>query len=163
ISLRDGLIKVADLGLARLPRLSQEPTALGNGLDGTGTLTPRNAVIGTPDYMAPEQALEFRNADIRADIYSLGCTLYFLLTGQPPFPGGTLAQTLLRHQQVAPPAIDKVRNDIPPGLSAILGKMLAKRPEDRYQTPAEVATALGTLLEGPATPAQRKPRWPWRL
>src|SRR5262249_37822462 len=124
ISLRDGLIKVADLGLARLPRLSQEPTALSNGLDGTGTLTPRNAVTGTPDSMAPEQAREFRNADIRADIYSLGCTLYFLLTGQPPFPGGTLAQTLLRHQQVAPPAIDKVRNDIPPGLSAILGKML---------------------------------------
>jgi serine/threonine protein kinase/WD40 repeat protein len=158
MSLRDGLIKVADLGLARLPRLNQ---LAADHTAGTGTLTPNNALIGTPDYMAPEQAIEFHNADIRADIYSLGCTFYYLLTGQPPFPGGTLAQTLLRHQQVAPPAIDKLRGDLLPGLGSVLARMLAKRPEDRYQSPAEVANALGSLSEQPAASSRRLPRVPW--
>jgi len=161
MSLRDGLIKVADLGLARLPRLNHLPAA--DHTAGTGTLTPNNALIGTPDYMAPEQAIEFHSADIRADIYSLGCTFYYLLTGQPPFPGGTLAQTLLRHQQAAPPAIDKLRGDLMPGLGAVLARMLAKRPEDRYQTPAAVATALGSLSEQPEISSRRLTRVPWHF
>jgi hypothetical protein len=149
MSVRDGLIKVADLGLARLPRaMNEEATAVLTGVaTTTGTLTPENAaMIGTLDYLAPEQALDFHKADIRSDIYSLGCTFYYLLTGQSPVAGGTLAEKLLRHQQAEPPPVDQFRNDIPAGLAGVLGKMLAKRPEDRYQTPAEVAAALVPLL-----------------
>jgi WD40 repeat protein len=113
---------------------------------------------GTPDYMAPEQALDFHQAETRADIYSLGCTFFYLLTGQPPFPGGTLTQKLMRHQQAGPPALEQFRSDLPPGLSGVIGKMLAKRPQDRYQTPAEVARVLEAL--GPSTeslPTSSKP------
>src|SRR5262249_55404054 len=88
MSVRDGLIKLAELGLARLPRsTNDEVTAALSGMKGSGTLTPQNAVLmGTADYLAPEQAVDFHSADIRADIYSLGCTLYYLLTARPPFP-----------------------------------------------------------------------------
>jgi formylglycine-generating enzyme required for sulfatase activity/tRNA A-37 threonylcarbamoyl transferase component Bud32 len=148
MSVRDGLIKVADLGLARLPRPVNDVTAAMSEARSTGTLTPQNAVlIGTADYLAPEQALDFHQADIRADIYSLGCTLYYLLTGQPPFAGTTLAQKLIHHQQHDPPGLEQFRSDLPSGLSPVLRKMLAKRPEDRYQTPAEVVAALSALLE----------------
>src|SRR5262249_1717506 len=129
--------------LARLPRaVNHEATAVLTG-NGTGTLTPENAVlIGTVDYLAPEQALEFGQADIRADIYSLGCTFHYLLTGQPPFPGGTLAQKGVKPLQQSPPDIEQFRTDLPSGLASVLHKMLAKRPENRYQTPAEVSQAL---------------------
>jgi hypothetical protein len=161
MSLREGLVKVADLGLARLPRaVNHEATAVLTG-NGTGTLTPENAVlIGTVDYLAPEQALEFGQADIRADIYSLGCTFHYLLTGQPPFPGGTLAQKVVKHLQQSPPAIEQFRSDLPPGLASVLHKMLAKRPEDRYQTPAEVSQALieyGSPGRAASATAQRLP------
>jgi serine/threonine-protein kinase len=147
MSLKEGLIKVADLGLARLQRtVNEDLTAVFPDAKGTGTLTPVDAVMmGTVDYMAPEQALDFHRADIRADIYSLGCTFYFLLTGQPPFAGGTLAQKVVKHQNVSPVPVSQFRKDLPPGLVAVLDKMLAKRPEDRFQTPAEVATALAGL------------------
>jgi serine/threonine protein kinase len=146
MSVRDGLTKVADLGLARLPRsVILEQT----GDTTTGTLTPQNAVvIGTADYLAPEQAVDFHRADIRADIYSLGCTLYYLLTGQPPFAGGLLAEKLLKHQQADPPPVENFRQDLPAGLSPLLQQMLAKQPADRPQTPGEVATALTRLLKG---------------
>jgi serine/threonine protein kinase len=151
MSVRDGLIKVADLGLARLPRaVNQEATSLlTGGIRSSGTLTPENAaLVGTLDYLAPEQALSFHKADIRSDIYSLGCTLYYLLTGQSPVAGGTLAEKLMRHQQAEPPPVAQFRNDVPAALVGVLDKMLAKRPEDRYQTPAELASALGALLNG---------------
>jgi serine/threonine protein kinase len=138
------IVKILDLGLARLQRnaVNQDP-----GLGATHTLTPVGGVmLGTPDYAAPEQALDFHQADIRADIYSLGCTFFFLLTGQPPFADGTILQRLWRHQQAEPPPLDQFRPDIPAELAAILGRMLAKRPEDRYQSPAEVATALEPFL-----------------
>jgi len=137
---RWGVIKLLDLGLARLQRSS---------VDGerTSMLTPAGSVtMGTPDYLAPEQALDFHSADIRADIYGLGCTGYYLLTGQPPFPGGTLAQKLLRHQQAECPAVEQQRADVPPEVAALLRRLLAKRPEDRPQTPQEVADELGNLL-----------------
>lgn len=156
MSVRDGLIKVADLGLARLPRaLGQETTAVLDGAKSTGTLTPQHAVMmGTADYLSPEQALDFHAADIRADIYSLGCTFYYLLAGQPPFAGGNLAFKVAKHLQAEPPAIEQFRQDLPDGLAAILRKMLAKRAEDRYQTPADVATALAPLAQGgPASAA----------
>jgi serine/threonine protein kinase/Tol biopolymer transport system component len=150
MSVRDGLIKVADLGLGRLPRgMTDETTLASTGaMKSTGTLTPENAsLIGTADYLAPEQALDFHQADIRADIYSLGCTVYYLLTGQAPFAGGTLAQTVARHMNAEPPLVEQRRNDLVPGLSAVLRKMLAKRPEDRYQTPGEVAAVLAGMLK----------------
>jgi serine/threonine protein kinase len=144
LSLREGLVKVADLGLARLPRAANtEATAVVSGIRGTGTLTPEEAVmLGTADYMAPQQALDFHSADIRADIYSLGCTFYFLLTGQAPFAGGTMAQKLIKHQQADPPPLEHFRPDVPRKVAAALRKMLTKSPERRYQTPAEVAAAL---------------------
>jgi eukaryotic-like serine/threonine-protein kinase len=143
---RDGIIKVADLGLARSKR--GETTELT-----TGTLTPAAAgPMGTLDYLAPEQALDFHAADIRADIYSLGCTFWFLLMGQPPFPGRSLAETLMSHQTREPAAIEKARSDVPPGLAAVLRRMLAKRPEDRYRTPAEVADALAPYSSAPHAP-----------
>jgi eukaryotic-like serine/threonine-protein kinase len=108
-------------------------------------LTKEGAVMGTPDYMAPEQALDTRTADQRADIYSLGCTLYFLLTGRPPFPGGSLAEKLLAHQQKEPPALDQLCTGAPRGLAQVLRKAMAKQPQDRYHTPAEFAAALVPL------------------
>jgi WD40 repeat protein/serine/threonine protein kinase len=130
-----GLVKILDLGLARFQQPLEEEV--------TGTFGPAGGVMmGTPDYMAPEQALNFHQADIRSDIYSLGCSLYYLLTGQPPFPGGTLAQKLLAHQQTKPPALTQLRPDAPLELLPILNRMLAKLPAERYQTPGELADAL---------------------
>lgn len=150
VSLKEGLVKVADLGLARLPRaMNDEATAILTGQRGTGTLTPEGAMlIGTADYLAPEQALDFHKADIRADIYSLGCTFYFLLTGQPPFPGGTLANKVASHLNKPPPDIEALRSDVPVEAAAALRKMLAKKPEARYQSPAEVASALDVAARG---------------
>jgi serine/threonine-protein kinase len=129
-----GSIKVMDMGLARLnPTLGEGPA--------TG-LTEENAVMGTPDYIAPEQAMNASSVDIRADIYSLGCTLYHLLTGQPPFPGGSMANKLAWHMAAEPQQVEQLRPELPPNLAAILRGMMAKRPEHRYQTPAEVAAAL---------------------
>jgi serine/threonine protein kinase/WD40 repeat protein len=145
MSVRDGLIKVADLGLARLPRSvgAEVTSALTGVVRTTGTLTPENAMLmGTADYLAPEQALDFHKADIRADIYSMGCTLYYLLAGQPPFAGGNLAEKVAKHQQAEAAPLEQFRKDVPRGLSAALRKMLAKRPADRFQTPAELAKAL---------------------
>ncbi len=140
-----GLIKILDLGLARF----EKP------LHGefTGTFTPVGGVMmGTPDYMAPEQALDFHETDIRSDIYSLGCTFYFLLTGQPPFPGGTLAQKLLWHQQFPPPAVEQFRSDVPPRVRAVLMRMMAKNADARYQTPGELAADLTAALRGEPSP-----------
>jgi serine/threonine-protein kinase len=129
-----GVVKILDLGLARL----REPQA---GLPAPANLTREGIVIGTPDYLAPEQAQDARSVDIRADIYSLGCTFHYLLTGQPPFPGGSVAQKLMRHQKEKLPAMP-VRPGVNPPIKGVLETMMAKRPDDRYQTPAEVASAL---------------------
>jgi WD40 repeat protein/tRNA A-37 threonylcarbamoyl transferase component Bud32 len=160
MSVRDGLVKVADLGLARLPRtMGQEATVL-RDVQTTGTLTPENAVLmGTADYLAPEQALDFHAADIRADIYSLGCTFYYLLTGQPPFPGGNLAQKVAKHLQGDMPAVEGLRSDLPAGLAALLRKMLARKPEDRYQTPADVVGALAPFAGASAERAGQRIKW----
>jgi serine/threonine-protein kinase len=141
VNYRWGLVKILDMGLARL-----QETVTGQLLD---PLTQAGAGMrGTADYMAPEQAIDFHKADIRADIYSLGCTFFYLLTGQPPFADGTLAQKLMKHQRADPPSIVSVKADLPRRLDPIVKRMLAKKPEDRYQTPAEVATALASLKQG---------------
>jgi WD40 repeat protein len=120
------------MGLARLQGLDRKELGV----------TQAGAVIGTPDYMAPEQAVDARSADIRADLYSLGCTLHFLLTGQPPFEAASLTELLLKHQMEQPTPVELRRPDVPPGVAAIARKLMAKRPEDRFQTPAELVSAL---------------------
>ena len=107
------------------------------------TLTDHAAVMmGTLDFMAPEQALDFHQADIRSDIYALGCTLFYLLAGRPPFAEGTPAQKLLKHQMGELPAIEAICPGLPAALVQVLRRMMAKRPEDRFQTPGEVAQRL---------------------
>jgi WD40 repeat protein/serine/threonine protein kinase len=132
---KDGapVVKLLDLGLARV----NFPDT-----DDANTLTCEGEVVGTPDFLAPEQARNAHRADIRADVYSLGCTLFFLLTGRAPFAGGTLTEKLLKHHWDAPPPIESVRPGVSPHISAVIARALAKRPEDRFQTPAELATAL---------------------
>ncbi|TMQ30597.1 MAG: serine/threonine protein kinase, partial [Planctomycetota bacterium] len=138
----EGKIKILDFGLARFASESGPSTAL----------TEPGTVVDTPDYMAPEQALDPRQADIRSDIYSLGCTLYYLLTGHPPFPEGTVIQKLMAHQERRPKPVSASRADVPAELAQVLDRMLARDPEERYQTPAEVARALSPFAQptGPA-------------
>jgi serine/threonine-protein kinase len=144
-------IKILDLGLARLRQKA-------DGGEGNSLVTPHGSVMmGTPDFLAPEQALDFHAADIRADIYSLGCTFYYLLTGRPPFPGGSLAQKIAKHMQEEPSAIEQLRADVPAAVGKILSRMLAKRLEDRYQTPQDVAEALAVwLAQGGQQPRRRR-------
>ncbi len=135
LAAQGGVVKILDMGLARLHEVRD--------IDQTGPeLTQDGAVMGTPDYMAPEQSLGSHDVDIRADLYSLGCTLFYLLTARPPFPGGTLGQKIARHQVEEPPAVTDLRGNVPASLGAVVKKLLAKRPEERYQTPAETAAAL---------------------
>src|SRR5208283_2823647 len=109
---RQGAVKVMDMGLARL-----NPVAGGAA---AGGLTTTGAVMGTPDYIAPEQAMNARNVDIRADVYSLGCSLYFLLTARPPFVGESLTEKLLKHQLEEPVPIAQLRPEVPGGVTAIV-------------------------------------------
>jgi serine/threonine-protein kinase len=132
-----GLVKILDFGLARLQSLDGD--GAGNALTKTGM------VVGTPDYLPPEQARNSRNVDIRSDLYSLGCSFFCLLAGRPPFKGEHLTEVLLQHQTDPPPPLTDYRKDVPPGVQAIISKLLAKKPEDRFQTPAELAAALAAF------------------
>src|SRR5690606_25360519 len=106
------------------------------------TVVHNENVLGTADFLAPEQALNSHDVDHRADIYGLGCTLYFLLTGRPPFPEGTLAQRIAKHQKEMPASIRKLRSDCPGELEGICVKMIQKEPQYRYQSAADVAEVL---------------------
>ena len=130
------VLKVLDLGLARFT--DEDRASL--------TVQYDENVLGTADYLAPEQAIDSHGVDSRADIYSLGCAFYFLLTGHPPFPEGTLPQRLMAHQKQTPPSILEDRPDAPADLIEICTKMMAKKPADRYQTMEEVGAALTTWL-----------------
>ncbi len=129
-----GQVKVLDLGLALL---KEAP----GGEDGH-RVTQEGLVLGTPDFLAPEQAQNPTGVDIRADIYGLGATLYYLLTGRVPYEGGTPADKLMQHVTAPPPSLLKVMPHAPPQLDALIQWMMAKRPEDRPQTPVQLAFAL---------------------
>lgn len=135
-----GTIKVLDMGLARLE--SDLPPDAAREL----TLTQANQIAGTIDYMPPEQAADAHRADHRSDIYSLGCTLYRLLAGHPPFRGSSVLATIMAHSQEPIPPLRGVREDVPELLGATYQRMLAKRPEDRYQSMSEVIRDLEQCL-----------------
>jgi formylglycine-generating enzyme required for sulfatase activity/serine/threonine protein kinase len=126
------VVKVLDFGLARASREGKFD----------GDLTGAGQMLGTPAFMAPEQFRDAQKADIRADIYSLGCTLYYLLTGHPPFQGTSLYDLFQAHHSTDPPLLNRERPDVPVELAALVAKLMAKQPDDRFQTPAEVAKAL---------------------
>lgn len=135
----DGTVKILDFGLAAL---APEAIADADTGEARGDLTAAGAIMGTPDFISPEQADDARKADIRSDIYSLGATLFFVLTGRPLFTEGDVARKLRSHAEVEPETLDAVLGDVPDGLASIVSRMIAKDPDARFQTAAEVATAL---------------------
>jgi WD40 repeat protein len=145
----EGVAKVLDFGLA----------ALADPEGNAGGLTAANIVLGTPDYIAPEQAEGARNADVRSDIYSLGCTLYHLLAGQVPFPGESVLKKLDGHRRGTAEPLTRLRPEVPRGLAAVVAKMMEKDPKRRYQTPGEVAAALAPFCgERPVKEPPRRGR-----
>src|SRR5262245_41291496 len=141
------MVKIMDIGLGRA---TFEETD-------TKDLTLEGELVGTPDYLASEQARDARKADIRSDIYGLGCTLYHALTGQPPFPDNNPTRQVQRHATEQPRPLKEFVLDTPDGLQQIVSTMLAKEPGQRYQSPKEVSDALKSFLAGESEPAKPKP------
>ncbi|MCE9562548.1 MAG: protein kinase [Planctomycetes bacterium] len=148
---RKGVARILDMGLARI--LNDHADQLTQKYDD-------KIVLGTADYVAPEQVVNSHSVDGRADIYALGATLYFLLAGHPPFPTGTVSQKLLWHRTKDPTPIRAIRPEVPEGLAAVLAKMMAKDPKVRYQTPAQVVVALDDFLPAAVKlpPAEEMPQ-----
>jgi serine/threonine-protein kinase len=138
---QDGQIKITDLGLALQTSDDDERVTR----DGT--------TVGTVDYMAPEQARDSRATSVRSDIYSLGCTFYYLLTGAPPFPGGDIVEKLKRHFAVPPPDVRTERPEVSEALSELIKRMMAKKPEDRFKDYDELIAALDAVEKGEPLPA----------
>jgi serine/threonine protein kinase len=136
------VVKILDLGLA-LFSSDDDKASL--------TIAHNENVLGTADYLSPEQALNSHKVDLRADVYSLGCTLYYLLTGHPPFPEGTLAQRIAKHQSQMPTSIKGDRPDAPDAIINICLKMMQKKPPNRYQSAREVADALYAFINDRGT------------
>lgn len=132
-----GEVKLVDMGLARLHQVESS----------SEDLTASGVMLGTFDYISPEQARDPRSADVRSDIYSLGCTLYFMLAGRPPFPEGTAVQKLLKHNSEEPPDLRLFQPELPRQVAALVGRMLAKRPSQRPQSPRQLSYEIQSLAE----------------
>jgi serine/threonine protein kinase len=143
------MVKLMDIGLGRSLFVSTE--------EGQSELTTEGELIGTPDYLAPEQARDARKADIRSDIYSLGCTLYHALAGQPPFPDDNSVRQVIRHATEEPRPLRQFNPDTPDGLQQIVERLLAKDPAKRYQSPTQVAEALKAFLAAENEPGRTAP------
>jgi serine/threonine-protein kinase len=131
-----GRARIVDMGLARVAQVA-----------GEGDLTVSGMTLGTFDYISPEQARDPRAADVRSDLYSLGCTMFFMLAGRPPFAEGTMVQKLLQHQQEPPPDVGLLRPDVPARFAAILERLMQKDPDARYQRPADLRADLLSFAE----------------
>lgn len=136
----NGIVRVLDMGLARLEAIEET----------SSDLTGSGAVMGTIDYMSPEQAENTRQADARSDIYSLGCTLFYLLVGRPPFQGNTVVQRILAHRDAEIPSLREFCQEGTADINQLFQKMVAKQPADRFQTMTEVVAAL-KRIETPST------------
>jgi serine/threonine protein kinase len=136
-------VKILDIGLGKAVFDEREKSTL----DDPSKLTTDGTLIGTPDYLAPEQARSAKSADIRADVCSLGCVLYHALTGQPPFPDKLVLSTVMRHATEPPRALADFLPDVPAGLQNVMNWMLAKDPGQRYATPEKAAAALNLFLK----------------
>ncbi|MBL8796961.1 MAG: protein kinase [Planctomycetia bacterium] len=132
---RKGTVKILDMGLARFDESANNPGA-------ADELTHAGSVLGTCDYMAPEQALNSRNADQRSDVYSLGCTLWYLLTGKPLYAGETMMEKIMAHRDAPIPSLREACPDAPPALDALMRRLVAKKPEERCQSMREVVVEL---------------------
>jgi serine/threonine-protein kinase len=141
------LVKISDFGLARLNSAVEGVAEAPNTIP-----AQQNTVMGTPDYLSPEQARDVQLADIRSDLYSLGCTLYYLLAGQVPFPGGTALEKLIRHSAEFPDPLEACRPDVPVAVLDIVERLLCKTPDARFQTAQELAEALQPYAVGGPTP-----------
>jgi serine/threonine protein kinase len=146
---QDGRIKILDMGLARI----EQPS---NPVPTDFSLTDSGTVIGTIDYMSPEQALNTKNADARSDVYSLGCSLYYLITGKSVFSGETIMERVLAHREHPIPSLRAAQPQIPIDLDVVFRKMLAKKPEVRYQSMTDVIGALERSI-APASPPTPPP------
>jgi eukaryotic-like serine/threonine-protein kinase len=148
------LVKIVDFGLACLVDALEDDDVAGAGAN--------NVVVGTPDYLSPEQATNLRMVDIRSDLYSLGCTFYFLLTGQVPFPDGSPLEKLNRHTGEEPVPVEQLRPDIPQEVASIVRTLMAKHPGHRYQRPVELVLELMPLAAPVpcAWPAAKSPPAP---
>ncbi len=146
----EGQVKLIDMGLARLREVNSA----------AADLTASGITLGTFDYISPEQARDPRNADVRSDLYSLGCTFFYMLTGRPPFPEGTVLQKLLQHQGDQPPDVRQFRPELPEGVSRVLRRTLAKEPRHRYPDPTEMVGRSAGL--GPRGWGSIRGRWAGR-
>lgn len=133
-------IKILDFGLACMTN-TEDPRMIDDS-------APPQTMLGTADYVSPEQARNHKTVDTRADLYSLGCTFYYLLVGHGPFPGGTALEKIVRHTADAPPAIQALRPDVPDGIASIVHRLLAKNPDWRYQKAMDLVTDLEAAMTG---------------
>ena len=160
LMLTEGTVKILDFGLASLASLAEAaPAKAEHGqMPEDASLTAACSIMGTPDFMSPEQATDTSRVGFRSDIYSLGATLYYLLAGQPPFSSGSVAQRLESLANSEPTPIQSLRSDVPQGLADVINRMMLKDPDNRFQSAEEVALALepyiGNTLTGPTVSVQ---------
>lgn len=148
----EGIVKVADLGLVKIPdqhpesEENSDPHSVVSGMESGTQVTMQGTAVGTPAYMAPEQGIDAAAVDHRADLYSLGCTLYYMLAGRPPFEGTVVSEVLDQHARADAPNLSQLNPRVPEQLSSIVRRAMAKRPSDRYSSAAEMIRDLESFL-----------------